>query len=227
VRRKLITVAIVAAVVIGALATRAIWEGRSALHDGDEAAQRGDTDAAIEGWRRAARWYVPVAPHVGAAYDRLERMAAQAEAHGDRLVALEAWRAVRSSALATRWVVTPHADRKARADAHIARLMAEEPVWGQPVPEGADPTRLAAADAGATPADREAFYAKQLARDDAPSLAWVIVALIGFGVWLGGCVRFARRALDAEDRLVRRVAIEAGALVLVGLVVWVVGLYQA
>lgn len=226
-RRKLITAAIVAAVVLGALITRAIWEGRSALHDGDAAAARGEPRAAIEAWRRAARWYVPLAPHVGAAYGRLERMAGDAEVHGDRVTALEAWRAVRSSALATRWVVTPHADAKARADQRIAALMAEEPVWGQPVPAGEDPSRLAAPDAGATPAARQAFYAAQLARDGAPSLGWVVVALIGFAAWLGGCVRFALRALDPDDRLVRRVAAEAGALVLVGLLVWVVGLSQA
>lgn len=226
-RRQLVTAAIVTAVVIGALVTRAIWEGRSALHDGDAAAERGDPGAAIDAWRRAARWYVPLAPHVGAAYDRLERMAGEAEVHGDRVTALMAWRGVRSSVLATRWLVTPHADRKARADQHIAKLMSEEPVWGQPVPEGADPTRLAAPDAGKTPAERQAFYAAQLARDPAPSLAWVIVALIGFGAWIGGCIRFARRALDADDRLVRRIAAEAGALVLVGLIVWLVGLSQA
>ncbi len=226
-RRKLVTAAIVAAVVIGALVTRAIWEGRSALHAGDEAMANGDVAGAIDGWRRAARWYVPLAPHVGDAYDRLARVATDAELQQDRITALTAWRAIRSSSLATRWVVTPYADRKAHADQRIAALMAEEPVWGQPVPAGEDPTRLAAPEAGDTVAAREAYYAAQLARDGAPSLAWVIVALAGFGGWLGGCVRFARRALGPEDRLDRRVAAESGVLVLIGMVVWVVGLYLA
>jgi hypothetical protein len=61
--------------------------------------------------------------------------------------------------------------------------------------------------------------------DAAPSRRWLAVALLGFALWLGGCVAFARRALDAEDRLVPRAAARAGGMVLAGMVVWVVGLY--
>lgn len=62
---------------------------------------------------------------------------------------------------------------------------------------------------------------------EAPSRAWVAVALGGFCLWLGGCVAFARRGLDAEDRLVPRAATQAGGMVLAGMVVWLVGLYYA
>jgi hypothetical protein len=61
----------------------------------------------------------------------------------------------------------------------------------------------------------------------APARAWVIVALLGFGLWLGGCVAFARRGLDTQDRLVPRAAAQAGGMVLAGMVVWLVGLYYA
>ncbi|MCA9678499.1 MAG: hypothetical protein KC464_25965, partial [Myxococcales bacterium] len=167
--------------------------------------------------------------HVAAAYGRLERVATAAEAAGDRATALAAWRGIRSSVLATRSFFTPHADRKAVADRHIAALMAAEPVWGQPAPAGADPdpSWRAAPDAGDTAEARQAFYARQLARDDAPSLAWVAIALAGFGLWIGGAIHFARRGLDDAERLDRRVAGAAGGLVLLGLVVWVVGLYNA
>jgi hypothetical protein len=60
-----------------------------------------------------------------------------------------------------------------------------------------------------------------------PSRTWVIVALCGFALWLGGCVAFARRGLDAQDRLVPRAAAQAGGMVLAGMVVWLVGLYYA
>jgi len=62
---------------------------------------------------------------------------------------------------------------------------------------------------------------------EVPSRAWIAAALAGFALWIGGCVLFARRALDAEDRLVPRAAAQAGALVLAGMVVWAVGLYYA
>src|SRR6188768_2267110 len=108
-RRKLAIAAVVTVVVLGVLVTRAVWEGRGALHDGDAAAARGDLDGAIDHWRAAARWYVPFAPHVDDAYARLERAALDAEARKNGIAALAAWRAIRSSALATRWLVTPHA----------------------------------------------------------------------------------------------------------------------
>ena len=56
--------------------------------------------------------------------------------------------------------------------------------------------------------------------------AW-LTALAGLALWLGGLVHFTRRALDADDRLVPRVAAGAGLVVLVGLVVWVIGLAAA
>jgi hypothetical protein len=227
-RRKLAIAAAVTAVVLGVLITRAIWEGRDALHDGDAAAARGDLDGAIDGWRAAARWYVPLAPHVGDAYARLEGAAREAEDRRDGATALLAWRAIHSSILATRWLVTPHADLLARADRRIAALMASEPVSGAPAPDpDPDPTFRAAPDAGATPEARLAFSRAQLARDGAPSVTWVLVALAGFALWIGGCVHFARRGLDAQERLIQRVAAASGGMVAVGMLVWVLGLYNA
>lgn len=56
---------------------------------------------------------------------------------------------------------------------------------------------------------------------------WIATALVGLALWLGGCVHFARRAVDAEDRFVHGAAAASGALVVVGMVAWVVGLYNA
>jgi hypothetical protein len=60
-----------------------------------------------------------------------------------------------------------------------------------------------------------------------PSGGWTLVALLGLGLWLGGAAHFARRGLDAGERLVSRDAGAAAALVTVGLVTWMVGLYSA
>jgi hypothetical protein len=60
-----------------------------------------------------------------------------------------------------------------------------------------------------------------------PAALWTVVALIGLGLWLGGAAHFARRGLDASERLVSRDAGAAAALVTVGLVTWMVGLYSA
>ena len=212
-KRRLVTAGLVVAFCLGVVVTRAVWEGRGALADGDDAIEAGDRDGAIRWWRRAARWYVPLAPHVGDAYDRLEKLGAAAEEEGDLETALAAWQGVRGSILATRSFYTPHEDRLEPANRHIASLMQRM--------EGA------AADPGKDAAAREAWHFELLARDEAPSVGWTLVALVGFGLWIGGGVQVALRGVSPEDRLVARAATTAGVLVLVGLFVWLLGLYNA
>lgn len=205
-------VALVVAVGLGVIVTRVFWDGRAALAEGDAAMARGDVKEAVVKWRRAARWYAPGAPHVADAYERLETLARAADDKRDRALALEAWRAIRSSVLATRSLWTPFPDRLAAANERIAALMAAEE-------RAADPSKDEAA--------RRAMHLGFLLRDEAPSVPWSIVALLGFAMWVGGGFLFARKGVTAEDRLDRRNAIRAAVLVAAGLVVWMLGLYLA
>jgi hypothetical protein len=120
---------------------------------------------------------------------------------------------VRSSIKATRSFYTPHAHRLDRANRRIAALMA--------IQEGPR------ADPEATEAERAQWHYDLLDRDEAPSVAWSIIALLGFGMWLGGGLLFALRGVSAEDALVPRMAAASGVLVAVGLVIWMLGLYKA
>jgi hypothetical protein len=212
-RRKILIGLAIAGFCLGVIVSRAVWEGRDALAQGDEAATKGDYPEAIAHWRRAARWYVPLAPHVGGAYDRLERLAGQAEDNGDIAIALSAWRGVRGSILATRSFFTPQSDRLEPANRAIARLMA---------------TQEMAAGGGDRSAEawRDWHY-QLLVRDEAPSVGWSIVALLGFALWIGGAFGFALRGLTEDDRLAVRRAAIAGGCVAAGLVIWLLGLYNA
>lgn len=211
-KRKLITSAVVVGFCLAVVVTRAVWQGRGALDDGDRALEANDTEEAIRGWRRAARWYVPLAPHVSDAYARLEALAALAEKQGDLRTALAAWQGVRGSILATRSFYTPHEERLEPANRKIAELMSRL----DPSPP-ADMSREQLA----------AWHYELLARDESPSVAWSVIAVLGFLVWIGGGVLFAVRGVSADDRLVRRPAIAAGVLIMAGLVVWLLGLYNA
>jgi hypothetical protein len=197
----------------GVVVTRAVWEGRVALADGDRALAAGDREGAIRWWRRAARWYVPLAPHVASAYDRLESIGREAEERGDLATALAAWQGVRGSILATRSFYVPHEERLEPANRRIAAVLARM--------EGAAP------DAGQSEAERTAWHYRLLERDEAPDVGWTLVALLGFAAWLGGGALFAWRGISAEDRLVTRAATTAGLLIASGLVLWLLGLYQA
>ncbi len=203
-KRRLITVAIVVGFCLAVVVTRAVWQGRGALDAGDQALEAKDSEEAIRHWRRAARWYVPLSPHVSDAYDRLEALAALAEKQGDLRTALAAWQGVRGSILATRSFYTPHEDRLEPANRRIADLM----------------TRLdTTPPVDMTPEKLAAWHYELLARDESPSVAWSVLAVLGFLVWIGGGVLFAMRGVTAEDRLERRPAITAGVLVMAGLVV--------
>lgn len=210
-KRRVIAAAVIVGLCLGVVVTRAIWQGRSRVAEGDRAMARGKIDTAVLSWSRAARWYVPLAPHVGQAHHRLADFAQRAEADGKPGQALMAWRALRSSILATRSFYTPSGDRLEQANRAIARLMAAEVAPAETAPAGTS----------------EADQYQRLAEDSAPSVLWSLIALLGLGLWIGGGLLFALHGVDAADRLVARAAVTSGVMVAVGLVVWLVGLRNA
>lgn len=213
-KRKLAIGSAVALFCLLVVGGRACWEGRAALDAGDKALANSDTAEAIAQWRRAARWYLPLAPHVSEAYDRLESLAKQAEKTAQIEDALAAWRGVRGSILATRSFYTPHSERLDPANRRIAALMAQQEMRG---PAPGDASRE----------EREAWHYELLSRDGSPSVPWSVLALLGFALWIGGGVFFAMRGMNKEGRLVGQPAAIAGGCVALGLVIWLLGLYNA
>ncbi|MBI4511932.1 MAG: hypothetical protein HY698_20025 [Deltaproteobacteria bacterium] len=198
---------------LGVILTRVFWDGRKALAAGEAALARDDTHEAIASFRRAARWYAPLAPHVTRAYERLESVARNAEKTGDSRLALEAWQAIRSSVMATRSTYVPFPDKLTAANERIAALMAR--LEG----ENADP--------GKSEAERKAWHLDLLSRDEAPKVGWSLVAILGLCAWVGGGFFFAWRGISDQDRLVPRAASHAGIVIVLGLIAWVLGLYKA
>lgn len=196
----------------GALAIRVVVAGRAELAAGDEAMARGKPGEAIQSFEASARWYLPLAPHVDDAYDRL-RSLAKSE---DPRLAIAAWRAIRGAARASRTLWTPHADDLAAADAAIAKLAAADPE-AAPIEAGAD----------AGPAAREAWHQARLSRAGRPSVGATALAVLGIVLWVGGAVLLARRGIAPSGALARRPALAAGVAIVVGLVCWVAGLYNA
>jgi hypothetical protein len=212
VKRTIVIVALVTAV-LGALAIRVVGEGRAALAEGDEALAAGSKLAAIRAYEVAARWYLPLAPHVGDAYAKLRALAGSEEPG----VKLAAWRAIRGAARATRTLWQPHGDDLAAADREIARLAAADPAGGH-VGDKAAPEDAAA---------REAWHRDRLARDTRAGTLALVLAALGVAGWLGGGLALARRGIDASGRLVRRPALVSVVAIVLGLACWAAGLYNA
>jgi hypothetical protein len=205
--RRIVVIAAVVLALFGALAIRVVVEGKRALAAGDDWRARGKPAEAIRAFEASARWYLPLAPHVEDAYDRLRELTKEPA------TALRAWRAIRSAARATRSLWTPHGDDLAAADAAIAKLAANDPE-GAPVDND-------------SPAAREAWQQARLSRDSRPGLGSAAFAGLGILMWIGGAVVLARRGITEAGRLVRRPALAGAILIVVGLVCWFAGLYNA
>lgn len=207
--RRIIIVAAIVLAGLGVVAIRVVIEGRAALATGDDWMTRGKPVEAIRAFEASARWYLPLAPHVDEAYARL-RALTKSEEPG---VALAACRAIRGAARATRTLWTPHGDDLAAADAAIAKLAAQDPA-GAPVE-------------GDSPAAREAWQKTRLTRDARAGVGALVLAALGILLWVGGAIVLARRGVTVSGEVARRPALTGAAAIVVGLVCWFAGLYNA
>lgn len=89
---------------------------------GEEALARGDLMAAIAGYEAAVHMYTPGSSTVESAAARLWSMGEEFERKGDANGALIAFRALRSSFCAVRWLAQPGREWLERCDGKIAEL---------------------------------------------------------------------------------------------------------
>jgi hypothetical protein len=129
--------------VIIALAALVLWRVASEARTELAAAQAYRDDdrplRAVEHYRRAIRWSLPLSPHTVEAVSALESIAAQLEEDGDVAGALLAWRSLSGGLAATRSLYTGSNPARENASDQIApadhrRLLSEEispdPWWG-------------------------------------------------------------------------------------------------
>jgi hypothetical protein len=200
-------------IVIGAATARVMSSGEREIALSTAALEAGDAHAAAEHARRAAGWYAPGAPHVRVAYERLLALGTAAEGLGDRDTALYAFRGVRTAALETRWLVTPHEDDRQRADRAIARLSAEAP--RAPGLRTEPPAAI----------EREQLEA--LARDEAPRTGWVVALVAGALTWAAGAVAVAQRAVGATGVVSLRRALPGLVTAGIGMALWLLAIWRA
>jgi tetratricopeptide (TPR) repeat protein len=211
--RVLLRAALVLAVLLAAVGARVVSSARSELRAGDAYAKRGEVEAALVRYRRAARWYAPLSPYHVQALARLGAIGADAERRERPELALEAYRAIRAAILSTRSWYVPEQVRLRAADERIASLMAALPA--PPMDAGKSRERLR----------RE--HLALLRADPDPSVAWTLVLLFGFGSWVAGAFAFTLRAIDADDRFIPRQVWRWGAVIVVGFGMFVLGMSLA
>lgn len=200
-------------VILFVLSVKVLTSARAELAEGHRWQESGSVESAVTHYRRAARWYLPVNPYADEALDALDTIGVAAEAAGDPALALSAHRSIRAAIQASRSFYVPNRERLARADEHIASLMARVEV--PPV------------DAMRTEAERHDLHLALLREDRDPSVLWAFLALLGLGTWIGAALLFASRAIDENDRIAPLEARRWGTMFVVGFCLFVLGLALA
>lgn len=201
-------IAVAAALIFFALAGRSTWEQIAAFDRGAVAEADNRIDDAIVEYRWAMRWTTPWGPRDAAAAAALLRIADEAEASRPERAAF-ALDAARSGAIASRWLLQPHADALAQANARLPGL------WLR-VAERRGDTRDKAA--------LERRFRADVARPvGVPGWLALLVAA-GFGLWLFGLWRALQDGIDDEGGLRRQgwrwLAASAAGMLTWGLALW-------
>lgn len=168
------------------VAARVLIDARSELSTGDAFLAEGEHRRAIDHYRRTLRWSFPFSPYIGEATARLEGIAVEREAAGDRSEALLAWRSLLGGLSAARSMYGNRGRAASRAKDEIARLMAAETLHVDA--EGGGPSDLAA------------FHRDLLDREVAPDALWGTFLLLGFAIWVGSLLLLIQRGFDASGR---------------------------
>jgi tetratricopeptide (TPR) repeat protein len=99
------------------------WRLQDQFALGEEAFRRGDFTGAVAGYESAIHMYIPFNRTIEKSAQQLWKIGENNERLGDVNRALIAYRALRSSFYADRWLVTPGMEWIARCDAKIAALV--------------------------------------------------------------------------------------------------------
>ena len=181
---------VAAAAVTMALAALVLW--RVASESSTElAAAQAYRDAerpllAVEHYRRAIRWSLPLSPHTAEAVSALQSIAAQLEEDGDVAGALLAWRSLSGGLAATRFLYAGSNPARENANDQIARLVSLD--------------RSAAIDANLNAEQLTADHRRLLSEEVSPDPWWGTLLLLGMAMWVGALVLLATRGFDSSGR---------------------------
>lgn len=192
------------------LCGRALYSTNVELTRAESLREGGNNELAVDHFRRAATWNFPGNLRARHALESLMEIGVEAEARGESVLALSAFRSLHGAVMSTRSFYEPNADLRERADVHIAHLMSI----------GTTPPM----DAHLSMDAREATYLEMLRANRDISLLRACVALLGFLAWVSGAALFATRAIDTEHALIPSEARRWSTLFVVGFGSFVLGL---
>ena len=197
---------IVVSAVVLVICLRVVISGSSALEEGEAAVSSGDELGATVLLRESLSWYMPLAswrePAAEALWSLYERQASR----GDLEAAVRTLSAIRSGVISGQGLFRHDGELLERVHDVLPGLMAR---WE------ASAAKQDGRDEPGLLADREAYFARLLAREVRPDRGWGLLAVLGFAVWMGAA--FVAAGRGAGERLRPLIASAVGlALFLIG-----------
>lgn len=151
-------------------------EARNTYHHAEAAYKQGKADEARLYYERTIKFHTPWSPTTPRAIERLWQLGSTAEGQGNTLLALAAYRSLRSSLYSIQSMYSPYKPWIPKSESKIATLMAHTiAVQQQNTVQRAQDT---------------AKFLHQLQRPTGPHLGWTIVTEIGFLGWIGATIGF-------------------------------------
>jgi len=188
IRHKILPVILIVLGVFGGVWIKASVEAKKSLVQAEELESTGDIEFAIVCYRRTIRWYSPGSSAVHTAVQRLFVIAERMESQQKPVLALQAYRAIRTGLLAVQSVYQPYSVQLSEANHRIAVLMANHT---QSDTENAlDPRQVQA--------ELERHEAL-LAKNAAPHVGWSLMAVGFFSFWIFLLFRFAKQSFVFQD----------------------------
>lgn len=192
---------------------RVVFESQRNFFEGEERLAQSKKHGAVHHFQTAAAWYCPFNPYVKKSHERLWQIGRKAELGGDRDLALEAYRAVRSSIMGSRSFFTPEAETLRAANERISVLMAAR--THAPAFKGMGQDEL-----------RRLHYGK-LAESVQPQPLWVLALFLGFLLWTGAVVYFVFSGLGPGLRVLRGPLLRTGFVFALGMGLWITAMVMA
>lgn len=192
----------------------------SAFHAREEyarglaALQQREYSRAVTHFNRAVHWYSPGSEAVRQSIGGLWQIGTEAEARGDRILALEAFQSLRSSLYAARSLYTPYPEWISKCDDRIAALYALAP----DKPSSESPPALES---------RKNEMLKILKTPTAPDGGWSLVCEAGFLGWITCTVVFILRVFAPPIGFPPRRAVLWGGLLASFYALWILGMLHA
>jgi len=189
---------------------------RNEYQRAEAALQNNNLEQAITHFNRAIHWYSPGNKAIKDSIQGLWKIGIQAENNGDYGLALQAFRALRSSLYSARSFYTPYPDWIEKCDDRISTILTRQKY--PPAPDESSPTASLM---------RKKEILKILKTPTEPNVLWSIIVEIGFLGWIVSSIGFIFRVFTGQKGFNPKRAIFWGILIIFFYTFWIVGMLNA